>query len=138
MVSAAGLSPLMVEGPGTQYLVWTTRKAPPEAEGLRPYILPGEPWAEAQLGRGWHPPVDRSWRPVEPESEIVLAVSAARPEGPGDRFIEIPDEPVSRLTIRIDPPCARPPPVHAMGMVGPPLCERLQKPRAEARDTAFS
>jgi len=150
MVSGAGLSPVMVEGPGTQYFVWTTRKAPLEPEGLRPYILPGEPWAERQLIRGWHPPVDGSWRPVEPESEVLLAVPAERPlrfflalyfwdagphrirlpfgeavvEGSGDQFVALGAEPLPRVIMAIDPPPTRPPAVRCLGYYQSPGTRR--------------
>lgn len=82
MLDAAGFSPLMAEGAGTQYFVLTARKGPAEAgTGPRPYIFPGEPWAAAQLMEGWGEPVDASWRPVAPVSRTLVA----RP-GPGARF----------------------------------------------------
>lgn len=146
MVADAGLSLLMAEGPGTQYFVLTARKAPPEPErGPRPYIFAGEPWAATQLVKGWQAAVDRSWRPMEAASEVLLGVPAARParfflglycwdagrrrvvspfgavelEGAGDHFIDLPAEPLARVAMRIEPPCARPPAVRALGYYVP-------------------
>ena len=78
MLGDAGFSLLMAEGPGTQYFVLTARKAPLEiCRGPRPYILPGEPWAPAQLLEGWGEPVDRSWRRAAPVSRARLRVPPA-------------------------------------------------------------
>ncbi|HWQ55823.1 MAG TPA: class I SAM-dependent methyltransferase [Bryobacteraceae bacterium] len=74
MLKAAGFSVLMAEGAGTQYFVLTARKGTPAMPaGLRPYLLPGEPWAAAQLHDGWYDAVDASWRPVAPRSTALLA-----------------------------------------------------------------
>ena len=75
MLHGAGFSLVMVEGPGTQYFVLTARKGPAEdTPGPRPYILPGEPWAAAQLLEGWGEPADRSWRRAAPATRTRLAV----------------------------------------------------------------
>jgi SAM-dependent methyltransferase len=62
MLAQAGLSLLSSEGAGTQYYVITAVNG--EAPALRPYVLPGEPWAAPLLLRGFGPPVDASWRPM--------------------------------------------------------------------------
>jgi ubiquinone/menaquinone biosynthesis C-methylase UbiE len=83
LLDRAGFSVMAAEGAGTQYFTLTARKGPAPAEvGLRSYVLPGEPWAAAQLGEGWGAPVDSSWRPVESRSRARLAGV----EGEGARF----------------------------------------------------
>lgn len=101
MLETAGFSLLMAEGAGTQYFVLTARKGPAGgAPGPRPYIFPGEPWAAAQLGGGWHDPVDQSWRPVAHESRALLAW----PGGPCRFFLGLyfwPGEPAGRHEIEV-------------------------------------
>jgi SAM-dependent methyltransferase len=74
MLGRAGLSLESAEGAGTQYFILTARKAEPvPARNPRPYILPGEPWAAAQLLSGWGDGVDASWRPMLPRAEAILS-----------------------------------------------------------------
>jgi SAM-dependent methyltransferase len=75
LLRGAGLSLLASEGAGTQYFVITARKGPPPP-GPRPYLLPCEPWAGAQIGVGWGPPMDGGWRPVAARATARLAVPA--------------------------------------------------------------
>jgi len=73
ILTQAGFSLVATEAEGTQYFVLTARKGRvEEGAGPRHYILPGEPWAASQLGRGWHEPVDGSWRPVDSEFRAIL------------------------------------------------------------------
>ncbi len=79
MLARAGFSLLAVEGIGTQFFVLAARKAPKEAPaGPRPFILPGEAWAGAQLKSGWGAAVEESWRPIEPRAEAVLGPGGSR------------------------------------------------------------
>ena len=79
MLGRAGLSLESAEGAGTQYYILTARKGEPApARFPRPYILPGEPWAAAQLVSGWGDAVDASWRPMSPRAEAILAGGGSR------------------------------------------------------------
>lgn len=74
MVAEAGLTVAAAEGMGTQYFVLTCRKGPWRQALPSPHILPGEPWAAAQLREGWGEPVESSWRPIGAVSRTVLGV----------------------------------------------------------------
>jgi SAM-dependent methyltransferase len=54
-ISGAGLAIVAAEGMGTQYFILTCHKEPWRQLLPSPYILPGEPWAAAQLCEGWGP-----------------------------------------------------------------------------------
>ncbi|MCL5743556.1 MAG: class I SAM-dependent methyltransferase [Acidobacteria bacterium] len=80
MLARSGFSLLAAEGAGTQYFVLTARKGHAATEPeLRPYIFPGEAWAEKQLLEGWGDAVDDSWRPMEARSRARLAVPSSGP-----------------------------------------------------------
>ncbi len=79
MIAEAGLTLVAAEGMSTQYFVLTCRKRAWRQPLPSPYILPGEPWAEAQLREGWGEPVGASWRPIAARSRAVLAVPRGWP-----------------------------------------------------------
>ena len=84
LLDGAGFRVMAAEGAGTQYFTLTGRKGTDAAPGpeRRSYVLPGEPWAGAQLLDGWGDPVESSWRPVKSRSRSLLAGV----EGEGARF----------------------------------------------------
>jgi SAM-dependent methyltransferase len=138
LVESAGFSLAAAEGPGTQYMVLTARKGRmPEFAGLRPYVLPGEDWAERQLLSGFGAPVDRSWRPMAARAQIRLAHPGGERrfylglylwsgervtvngehllEGAGDHYVEFPAH-SGEIALALDPAPARAPAFRIAGV----------------------
>lgn len=137
MLAEAGFSLVASEGAGTQYYVLTARKGSPPQE--RPYVLPGEPWAEAHLIEGFGPPVNGSWRPMYARARVRLRGNGSRlylgayfwPESrpcrltlcgqsfevasPGDHYFECPAS-GTEVEILLDPPPGRPPAFRVLGL----------------------
>lgn len=137
MLASAGFSSISQEGAGTQYYVITAVKG--AAPAVRPYVLPGEPWAEPLLIEGFGPAVDSSWRPIGPRARVRVPGAGTQlyagiyfwPEawrhrltiagyvfevaGPGDQYFECPGA-GGEVEILIEPPPEKPPAFRIIGL----------------------
>jgi SAM-dependent methyltransferase len=130
MLADAGFSLLSQEGAGTQYYVLTAVRG--DAPEERPYVLPGEPWADSLLLEGFGPAVDASWRPIAGRARVHVPGRGTRiyagiyfwPESchhtltidgnpfgvttPGDHYFECPST-AAEVLLTLDPqPSKRP------------------------------
>ena len=140
MLTASDFVVIASEGAGTQYYVITAVRGP--APLTRPYILPGEPWAERLLLEGFGPAVDSSWRPMSGKARVRLEGTGTHiyiglyfwPEScnlrltvaahsfsigtPGDHYFECPGT-GGDIEIRLDPPPEKPPAFRVIGLREP-------------------
>jgi len=136
LLGESGLTPIAMEGAGTQYFVVTACKDP--APDVRSWVLPGEPWSSEFLLEGFGPAVDNSWRPMGararvrvtgrgtrlyaglyfwPEScqhSLVVDGNSFTVDRPGDHYFECPANP-GDITLELHPPPKKEPAFRVIG-----------------------